>query len=291
MTRLRVQLLEDRVTPAYTATFAGFTSTWAGNSSGGSGDILIVTRDSGTGNLTHNRFVAGDVGFNSAGDFDSTVAGDQVLAASAASTVLITTGASSLDQVRIGGSIGGQTAAASELLAVFGVTAGGTGQTVLVDDSTATTGRTFTYASNGITTSGVGVSFAGSGFGGGITLWTGTGNDTVNLTSVLGIGLGSEPRTLINTGGNDAVTIGSAGGSLEGFAGQQMTVQGIAGTTAVLVNDTADADGDTYRITPTDLQREGGTIDVDINYSGVGVSLSLNTGGGMTRSPWRTVST
>ncbi|QDU22851.1 beta strand repeat-containing protein [Urbifossiella limnaea] len=279
-TTLRVEPLEDRVTPAYTATFSGFTSTWTGSSTGGTGDILTFSRDAGTGNLIHNRFVAGDTGFNSAQDFDSTVAGDQVLAASAASEVRVTTGGSSLDEVRVGGSVGGQTAAASQLLAVFIVTAGAAGQAVLVDDSSATTGRTFTFASNGVTTVGVGVSFAGQAFGDGITLNTGTGNDTVNLTSVLGIGIGVEPRAVVNDGGSDTVTVGSAAGSLDGFAGQPITVTGIGGTTAVVVNDAGDADGDTYTVTAGGVRREDGANDATVTTSGTGVSISLNTGGG-----------
>jgi len=279
-TRLTAEPLEDRVTPAYTATFSGFTSTWAGSSTGGTGDVLLFSRDAATGNLIHNRFVAGDAGFNSAQDFDSAVAGDQVLAASAASTVAVTTGASSLDEVRVGGSVGGQDAAASELFAVFVVTTNAAGQAVLVDDSRATTGGTFTFASNGVTTVGVGVVFAGQAFGGGITLLTGTGDDTVNLTSVRGIADGVEPRTVVNDGGSDTVTVGSAAGSLDGFGGQPITVTGHGGTTAVVVNDSGDADGDTYTVTAGGVRRADGANDAVVTTGGVGVSVGLSTGGG-----------
>jgi fibronectin-binding autotransporter adhesin len=270
--------LEDRLTPAYSATLSATTSTWTGGSSGGTGDILLFSANNGF--LIHNRFVAGDPGFTSASDFDSKTAGEQKLAAVNTSTVLITGGKSSLDEIRIGGSVGGLVAAASQLLASFTVTAGTAGQAVLVDDSSATTGRTFTFASNGVTATGVSISFAGPAFGDGILLSTGTGNDTVNLTSVLGIANGIEPRNVTNDGGNDTVTIGSAAGSLDGFAGQPIRVQGNDGTTSVVVNDSGDADGDGYIIGPTGLHRGSGLTEVEVGHGGVGVRVSLNTGGG-----------
>ncbi len=275
--RPRLEPLEDRVTPAYSATFSGTTATFVGGSSGGSGDVIVFSQSGGL--LVQSRGLF-DAGFNSEFDFDSTVAGDQTLVASAASVINLTTGTGP-DQIQVGGSFSSYTAAASTLLAQFNLTNGGAANAaVIVNDGASTTGNTFTYASNVVAATGVSVSFAGPAFGAGISLRTGTGNDTVNLTSVLAIGGGAEPRSVLNAGGNDNITVGSAGGSLDGFAGQSITVTGSAGTTAVVVNDSGDAGGDTYRVNATDVQREDGANDVVINHTGTGVSVSLNTGSG-----------
>src|SRR5437868_6031336 len=90
---LQLETLEDRTTPAYTATLAGNTATFVGNSSGGSGNIIVFSAENGL--LTHNRGLI-DAGFDDSGgmgefDFDSTQAGVQTLAANAASAINLTT--------------------------------------------------------------------------------------------------------------------------------------------------------------------------------------------------------
>ncbi|MFO0797591.1 MAG: putative Ig domain-containing protein [Gemmataceae bacterium] len=278
-TTLRVEPLEDRTTPAYTATLSGTTATFVGNSSGASGDIVVFGQSGGL--LIHNRGLV-DAGFASEFDFDSTVAGDQTLAADAASVVNLTTGGGP-DTLQIGGQVssGLPLTAARALAAQFHFTKSGAGDaSVVIEDGLSTTGTTYTFASNGVTATGINVSFAGPAFGGGITLRTGTGSDTVNLISVLGIANGVEPRNVVNTGGSDTVTIGSAAGSLDGFAGQPVTVTGNGGTTAVVVNDAGDDDGDTYTVTAGAVRREDGANDTTVTTSGTGVSTSLNTGGG-----------
>ncbi len=69
------------VTGNFTATAGTFTGTT-------NAETLVVTESSGM--LRHNRFDAGDVGFASAFDFNSTVAGDQTLAVGSASIVNVT---------------------------------------------------------------------------------------------------------------------------------------------------------------------------------------------------------
>src|SRR5438094_5987465 len=62
------------VEAAYTSTVAGSTATMTGDAAG---DTLTITQAGGL--FSHNRFAAGDPGFNSAFDFDTAVAGDQTL--------------------------------------------------------------------------------------------------------------------------------------------------------------------------------------------------------------------
>lgn len=84
---LRMEGLEDRITPVYTATLAGTTATFLGDAAG---DALNFTVSGGL--LQHNRFTAGDAGFASNFDFDTAVAGDQTLTAAAPSRVDVSAG-------------------------------------------------------------------------------------------------------------------------------------------------------------------------------------------------------
>ena len=61
---------------AYTSTVVGSTATMTGDATG---DNLLIAEAGGL--FGHNRFAAGDPGFNSAFDFDTTVAGDQTISA------------------------------------------------------------------------------------------------------------------------------------------------------------------------------------------------------------------
>jgi hypothetical protein len=79
--------LESRIAPAYVGALAGAAATLTGD---GASDALVITAVDGF--LSHNRFAAGDAGFASAFDFDSTTAGVQKLAADPASTVAIDLG-------------------------------------------------------------------------------------------------------------------------------------------------------------------------------------------------------
>ena len=71
---------------AYTSTVVGSTATMVGDATG---DNLEITEAGGL--FSHNRFTAGDPGFDSQYDFDTTVAGDQTIA-SATGVINITAG-------------------------------------------------------------------------------------------------------------------------------------------------------------------------------------------------------
>src|SRR6185369_12817689 len=92
-----IEHLESRIAPAYTGALAGTAATLTGD---GASDTLIITAVGGF--LSHNRFAAGDPGFASAFDFDSTTAGVQMLAADPASTLAIDLGTGT-DIVLLGG--------------------------------------------------------------------------------------------------------------------------------------------------------------------------------------------
>ena len=72
----------------FTATLAGTVATFTGDADS---DTIVITSSGGL--LMHNRFSAGDPGFNSNFDFDSTVPGDQTLAAIPSKTININAGA------------------------------------------------------------------------------------------------------------------------------------------------------------------------------------------------------
>lgn len=83
-----IEALETRIAPAFTSTVAGSVASFSGDAAD---DSLVITESAGF--LAHNRFTAGDAGFNSALDFDSTVAGDQTLAIGVASIINVNGGA------------------------------------------------------------------------------------------------------------------------------------------------------------------------------------------------------
>lgn len=80
-----IERLESRIAPAFVATLAGSVATLTGTDAG---ETLTISNN-GSNLLEHDRFVAGDPGFNSALDFDTTIAGDQTLAAGTATSSLI----------------------------------------------------------------------------------------------------------------------------------------------------------------------------------------------------------
>lgn len=93
-----VSLLSFSVAPTqFSASVSGSTAAFEGSALGDSIEFQQVG-----GLLKHNRFTAGDAGFNSDFDFDSTVAGDQTLSANAVSTVVVN-GNGGNDQLSIAG--------------------------------------------------------------------------------------------------------------------------------------------------------------------------------------------
>ena len=75
-----VEALEVRRLLVFTGSVSGTTAIFTGDSAG---DTLTIDQSGGL--LRHNR--AGDPGFNSGFDFDSSAAGDQTLAANSATTL------------------------------------------------------------------------------------------------------------------------------------------------------------------------------------------------------------
>ena len=85
---LQAEVLEGRFAPAYTASFDGSNNvTFNGDSAG---DTLIFTVSGGF--LSHNRFTAGDLGFNSDIDLDSTTPGTQPLAITSVASIIVNAG-------------------------------------------------------------------------------------------------------------------------------------------------------------------------------------------------------
>jgi hypothetical protein len=209
---------------SYSAAIAANTVTFTGSI----GADSIVFDQSG-GLLRHNRFSAGDSGFNSDFDFSSTVAGDQTVSATSPAVVVIVNAGDRDDHVVIGTN----SAPASALAVTFQITGQGGGDSLVIDDSVSATGRTITV--NGATST-------VSGFGGPITyasvesveVFAGTGADTINISGTAG------PLTSVNAGGGtDTVSFASgatlSGGLLDGGGGTD-TIDYSAYTTGVNVN-------------------------------------------------------
>lgn len=170
----RFESLEERTVPAFTMSLAGLTATVIGD---GATDTLQISSDAGL--LVHNRFAAGDPGFNSAFDFDNVVPGDQTVGANNSSSLVIDVGGG-LDAVVLGGTVttpapaGSIGAAVTLLNNAFG--------RLTIDDSLRAAAATYQYDD--------GVSFAISSTGGvnvtnlaagPISLLTGSAGDTVNV--------------------------------------------------------------------------------------------------------------
>src|SRR5258706_5503543 len=79
-----VERLESRIAPAFVATLNGLIATLTGDASD---ETLTIFANGAL--LSHNRFSAGDPGFVSDLDFDSTTPGEQTLATGAGSTVFV----------------------------------------------------------------------------------------------------------------------------------------------------------------------------------------------------------
>ena len=72
---------------AYSAMLSGTTATFTGDNAS---DTIIFEQVGGL--MKHNRFTAGDTGFENDFDFDSTTDGPQTLAAASSSIVVVNTG-------------------------------------------------------------------------------------------------------------------------------------------------------------------------------------------------------
>jgi hypothetical protein len=219
----------------YTASLSGSSAIFTGDSAS---DTLVF--DATGGLLRHNRFTAGDPGFVSDLDFDSTAPGEQQLAAAATSSVTVFTGGGA-DVVRLGTS----TAPASSLLANFTIDNNGSdGQPVqlIIDDSASlvasqvviSAGHIVVTPLNGGTPT-IDVTLTGNVLGGGITFISGQATDRISVQSTRA----GEPLLLDSGNGLDTVTIGDQG-STQGILGD-VTVQNTPLYTDLVVDNSAAA--------------------------------------------------
>jgi hypothetical protein len=219
----------------YTASLSGSSAVFTGD---GAADTLVF--DATNGVLRHNRFTAGDPGFASDLDFDSTASGEQQLPAAATSSVTVHTGGGA-DVVRLGTS----TVPASSLLANFTIDNNGSdGQSVqlIIDDSASlvasrvviSAGHIVVTPLNG-TTPTLDVTLAGNVLTGGITFISGQADDQISVQS----SRAGEPLLLDSGNGLDTVTIGE-GGSTQGILGD-VTIQNSPLYTDLVVDNSAAA--------------------------------------------------
>lgn len=220
---------------AMTVAISGFSASVAGSVAtftGSAGGHTIIIDQAG-GLLRHNRFSAGDAGFASDFDFNSSSGGNDTLSATSAAITVIVNAGDRDDQVIIGSNA----APASGLATVFQINGQGGGDSLTINDSTDTTARTINVN---------GASSTVTGLSGQITYGTlesltvnaGSGADTINIS-----GTAAAP-TSINAGdGADTVNFANgatlSGGLLDGGAGTD-TIDYTAYNTSVTVdlNDT-----------------------------------------------------
>jgi Ca2+-binding RTX toxin-like protein len=103
----------------------------------------------------------------------------------------------------------------------------------------------------------------------GLSLNTGDFADSVAVIATTA----DTPVFLNLGGGNDRVTLGTAAISLDGF-GSAVSVNGQAGTDAIILNDQGDTNANVYVVNTTEVRRNGSAI---LSYAGA-ESLTLNAG-------------
>jgi Ca2+-binding RTX toxin-like protein len=217
----------------YTSAVSGNTATLTGDSAN---DTIII--DVSGVNLQHNRFTAGDAGFNSNLDWDSIQLGDQTLPNTPDVTVNINAGTGN-DTIILG------TASSPASLLVVHFVVNGQGQTssdtLIINNSTDASARNVILDSISIT-----------GIGGPITY-----NGIENLQITTGTG-------------NDIINLGGPANSLDGL--NTVTLNTGVGTDTLNFNDQGDTNDNTYTLSSSSLQRVVGVI---VNYSNVD-NLTLN---------------
>ena len=225
--RMGLERLEDRTVPAYTATLSGPVATFIGDTAS---DTLIV--DASGGNLRHNRATAGDPGFASDLDFDTTVAGNQMLAVGGG---VITVSAGDGDDGLI---IGSATAPAATLDTVFFFSGEGGTDTLVYDDQADTTGRAISVASGVIAIASPGSAVTHDTTEA-VSVLAGTSGDLIVAADV------SAGVSVFAGGGDDTIAFADGatlGGTVDGGAGTD-TLDYSVYTTPVAVNLGANAPG------------------------------------------------
>ena len=157
--------------------------------------------------------------------------------------------------------------------------------TLYVSDQSAGTADTAAVITNGAITGMAGpgnaipINYSAAGdFSGGIIV-TGTNvasGDSINVQSALAAG----PITVHAGGGDDTVTAGNAG-TLDGIL-STLTVDGGGNNDTLIVDDSADADANTYDVTATSVTRTAAAPLVTVNYSG---TENLTVNGGINAGP------
>jgi hypothetical protein len=204
-------------------TLAGTTATFNGGTA-----CEAITFDQSGGLLRHNRFSAGDPGFNSDFDFDPMTPGDQTLSATdPAVTVTVNAGGCD-DRVTIGSA----TAPASGLAAAFLINGQAGGDELTINDTANSTARNITI--NGATSTITGLSGPVTyGTQESLTINAGTGGDTINI-----LGISGAPANVFAGGGDDTVVFGNGAfsdGLIDGGGGQN-TLDYTAYNTAINVD-------------------------------------------------------
>jgi len=131
-------------------------------------------------------------------------------------------------------------------------------------DQGSSAGQSYTLTSGKLTRSG-GVLTGYSGMES-LELDAGAFDDNVAVQSTAA----ATPINLNTGAGGDTVSLGNAAHSLDGIA-SLVTVNGQAGTDAVVLDDSGDANGNTYVITSSDVTRDGTRV---LSYAGA-ESLTL----------------
>ncbi len=251
--RLSLEFLEVRTLLAYTAAFVGGDVTFTGD---GSSDSFTLDLD-GSGNLQHNRFTAGDPGFESDIDLDSASVGVQSLAIGSVTAVTVNAGAGD-DTITIGSAA----SQANTLTAPITIDGESDADTMVIDDS-ATPG-------NSANTWNIPVPDAGT-VAGGVAV---TFGEIENLTGgaiddsfVLADGVGLT-GSINGAGGNDSLDYGSyttaiavnlQTGAATGLGGTATNIDLLSGGTASDLLTGADA-ANTWNITANDLGNIGGSF-------------------------------
>ena len=194
------------VPPGFTASLSGTAATFTGSDASDS----IVFDQSG-GLLRHNRFSAGDIGFNSDFDFDPTVAGDQTLSASNPAVSVIVNGGLRDDRITIGSS----SAPAAGLAASIFISGQGGNDQLIINDSADASARNIAININ--TVQGISGLVTYSTLEG-VQVNAGSGGDTITIQGT------QAALTSVNAGGgNDTISLlngaSLSGGLIDGGAG------------------------------------------------------------------------
>jgi hypothetical protein len=249
----------------FTSSLSGTNATLTGDTAG---DALVI--DVVGGLLHHNRDTAGDAGFNGDFDWNTTLAGDQTLAA--ASVALVNVVAAGGDDTITLGSTGSPVTAGQ---ARINVNAGDGSDTLVWEDATDATGRTINF--QGDVFNQVFVPFVGfaTGWTAGppeqIAVHAGTGADTINLAG----STAATTSTIDAGGGADAVKVGSGAAGMDHLLGA-VTIQGAAGTDSLDIDESSATAGHSFTLDAATLQRNAAAL---LGFGGF-EALSLAFGSG-----------